>query len=155
LDLVIFALGPQRYAIAAAHVQEVVRAVAVARLPKAPTIIEGMINVRGRVVPVLNLARRLGYSGREVELSDHFVVARAAARLVAFRAHGTATLEHVEPGLIEDACAHVPGAAHVSGIAKLPDGLVLIHDLDTFLSVAEASALEDSLSEPDGERAST
>jgi purine-binding chemotaxis protein CheW len=104
---------------------------------------------------VLNLARRLGYSGREVELSDHFVVARAAARLVAFRAHGTATLEHVEPGLIEDACAHVPGAAHVSGIAKLPDGLVLIHDLDTFLSVAEASALEDSLSEPDGERAST
>lgn len=150
----IFPLGPQRYAIAADRVQEVVRAVAVARLPKAPTIVEGMVNVRGRLVPVLDLARRLDHPVREVELSDHFVIARATARLVAFRVHGAATLERVEPGLIEDARAHAPGAAHVSGIAKLPDGLVLIHDLDTFLSAAEAGAIEEALSQADREQAS-
>lgn len=151
----IFPLGPQRYAIAAGRVQEVVRAVAVARLPSAPPIIEGMINVRGRLVPVLDLARRLDLPVREVELSDHFVIARATARLVAFRAHGPATLERVEPSLVEDARTHVPSAAHVSGIAKLPDGLVLIHDLDTFLSAAEADALEEALSLMDSHEAST
>jgi purine-binding chemotaxis protein CheW len=154
MDLVVFALGPQRYAIAADHVQEVARAVAVARLPKAPAIIEGVINVRGRVVPVLDLARRFNHPIREVDLSDHVVIARTTARLVAFRAHGAATLEHVEPGLIEDARAHVPGAAHVSGIAKLADGLVFIHDLDTFLSAAEAGSLEDALCQADTQQAS-
>jgi purine-binding chemotaxis protein CheW len=155
LDLVIFPLGPQRYAIEAARVQEVVRAVAVALLPKAPSIVEGVINVRGRVVPVLDLARRLHHATREAELSDHFVIARATERLVAFRAQGTVTLEHVEPGLIEDARAHAPGAAHVTGIAKLPDGLVFIHDLETFLSVAEAGVLKKALSEAHTERATT
>jgi purine-binding chemotaxis protein CheW len=151
LDLVIFPLGSQRYAIAADRVQEVIRAVAIARLPQAPTVVEGMINVRGQLVPVLDLARRLDHAVREVELSDHFVIARATTRLVAFRAQGAATLERVEPGLIEDLRTYVRGAAHVSGIAKLPDGLVLIHDLDTFLSAAEAEALEEALSQADRE----
>lgn len=149
MTLVIFPIGPQRYAIEAARVQEVARAVAVAHLPNAPANVEGIINVRGRLVPVLNLGRRFGYADRQVELSDHFILARGSTRLVAFRAHGVATLERVDPALIEDVRAHVPGAAHVSGIAKLPDGLVLIHDLDAFLSAADAGALEQALSELD------
>lgn len=149
----LFPIGPQRYAIEADRVQEIVRAVAVARLPDAPPSVEGMINVRGRLVPVLNLGRRFGYPGREMELTDHFILARAATRLVAFRAHGAAALEHIEPDLIEEVRAHVPDAAQVTGIAKLRDGLVLIHDLDVFLSASEAGALDQALSQVDTERA--
>ncbi len=138
-DLLTFDLGSQRCAVALADVVEVVRMVAVAHLPGAPALVEGMINLRGRVVPVLDLRARFGLSPKTVELSDHLIIARARSRLVAIRVDGARALVTVAPGDVED--AESSGAA-VAGVAKLPDGLVLIHDLATFLSAAEAERLD-------------
>ncbi len=138
-DLLTFDLGSQRCAVALADVVEVVRMVAMAHLPGAPALVEGMINLRGRVVPVLDLRARFGLGATVIEVSDHLIIARARSRLVAIRVDAARALVSVGSGDIE--AAESTGAA-VAGVAKLPDGLVLIHDLATFLSAAEGERLD-------------
>lgn len=138
-DLLTFDLDSQRCAVALDNVVEVVRMVAMAHLPDAPPLVEGMINLRGRVVPVLDLRARFGLASKGVALTDHLVIARAGSRTVAIRVDRARALVDVGPG---DVDAAVSTGNAVAGVAKLPDGLVLIHDLATFLSTAEAVRLD-------------
>jgi purine-binding chemotaxis protein CheW len=71
--LVIFTLDEQRYALHLAAVERVVRMVELTSLPKAPEIVLGVVNVRGRVVPVVNLRKRFGLAERGIRLSDHIL----------------------------------------------------------------------------------
>jgi purine-binding chemotaxis protein CheW len=128
----------------------VVRAVSLTRLPRAPAIVEGAINLRGAVVPVLDIRARFRLAPRQVAPADHLVVAWAGERLVALRADRALDLTRFEPGDVEDARAALPEVGYVSGVAKLSDGLLLIHDLATFLSEAEAEDLDEALA-PTGE----
>lgn len=147
--LLVFELAGQRYGLELAAVQEVVRAVAVTRLPGAPPIVEGAINVRGRVVPVLDLRSRFGLPARELSSDEHMILARAGRRLVAIRADRTTWLVEVEADQVEEAAGVTPHLRHVAGVAKLPDGLILIHDLETFLTQAEAEALGQAVAASD------
>lgn len=140
-ELLVFELDDQRYALALACVQEVVRAVALTRLPGAPAIVEGAINVRGRVVPVLDIRSRFGLPPRRLDPDQHLILARAGARLVALRVDRVAWFLEVPATEIEDATRLTPTLQQIAGVARVGDGLVLIHDLETFLSAAEAEAL--------------
>jgi purine-binding chemotaxis protein CheW len=145
MDLVVFEIGGVRYALPAPAVSEVVRAVTVVPLPQAPPIVEGLINVRGALVPVLDVRTRFRLPAKAASHTDHLILAWAGPRLVAIRADRALDLARVEAGDVEDATTVVPDAEYVSGVAKLSDGLVLIHDLRTFLKVAEAVALDDAV----------
>jgi purine-binding chemotaxis protein CheW len=136
-----FEVDAQRYGIRATDVIEVLRAVTMVELPNAPRIVAGVVTVRGVVVPVLNLRTRFGLPPRRAELADQLIVAWAGERRIALPVDRAVDLVRVRPRDIEDAARLVPGMAHVAGMAKLPDGLMLIHDLRTFLSRAEADAL--------------
>src|SRR5437870_13646015 len=85
LEILVFEVGGQRYGLPAAEVREILRAVAIVPLPRAPAIIEGIINIRGTVVPVLDLRTRFRLPAKPVEPADHLVVAWAGERLVAVR----------------------------------------------------------------------
>ena len=146
LEVLVFEVGGQRYALRSREVRELVRAVTMVALPRAPAIIEGIINVRGTVVPVLDIRTRFRLPARAVAHTDHLILAWAGLRLVALRADRALDLARLEAS--EDARAIVPGADYVSGVARLADGLVLIHDLRTFLSQAEAVALDQALPAP-------
>jgi len=149
MDVLVFDLGGVRYALPTSDVSELTRAVTIVPLPKAPPIVEGIINVHGRVVPVLDIRARFGLPPRPLSYTDHLIVARAGARVVAVRADRALDLVHVVEQQIEDARHIAPGADYVSGVAKLADGLVLIHDLRTFLQEVEALALDEALSDID------
>lgn len=137
-----FDIAGVHYAIATAQVREVVRAVTIVPLPGVPPIVQGVINVRGRLVPVLDVRARFRLTRRPVAHTDHLILAEAGARLVAVPADRALALAHLDPSAVDDARAAVSGAEYISGVAKLPDGLVLIHDLNTFLRDAEADALD-------------
>ena len=79
---VVFSLDAGRYALPLATVERIVRAVEVTRLPSAPPIILGAIDVQGRVLPVFNIRRRFGLPERDIGPSDHFLIARSADRSV-------------------------------------------------------------------------
>ena len=116
-------------------------------LPRGPAIVEGVINLRGRVVPVLDIRARFGLPAKPLECSDHFVVADTEERLVALRVDRAIDLVGLDSADVEDVRGLIPGADYVSWVAKLPHNLVLIHDLRTFLSRAESAALAGALSE--------
>jgi purine-binding chemotaxis protein CheW len=137
-----FRLGELRLALPAAAVQEVTRAVAIVPLPKAPAVVEGVINVRGRLVPVLDLRRRFDLPANPIDLQQHLILANADARLVALRVDQVLDLTTVHDEDIEAATHVVPGAEYAEGIAKLPDGLLVIHDLARFLSLEEGRRLD-------------
>jgi purine-binding chemotaxis protein CheW len=152
LEVLIFELGGQRYGLPAADVQELVRAVALVPLPTAPAVVEGVMNLRGKIVPVLDVRQRFRLPPRALDPADHLIVARTEERLVALRVDRALDLVALDAEAIEAAKGAVPGVEYVAWVAKLPNNLVLIHDLRTFLSRAEAAALEEALPGQSGGR---
>lgn len=150
MSLLVFTLDDNRYALLAENVREVVRAVAIARLPKAPSIIEGVINVRGVLVPVLDIRRRFGLPARPLDPAQHLIVATAGGRTVALRVDRVHDLVDVRANDIEMAEPVAPGAEHVAGIARLAHGLLVIHDLEGFLALDEGARLEAALADREG-----
>ena len=140
-QFVVFVLDEQRYGLRLSAVERIVRVVDVTPLPQAPDIVLGVINMQGRVIPVINLRRRFGLAERAVTLSDQMLVARTARRSVALLAdavHGVFDC----PGEASVAAQELlPELARLEGVAKLDDGLVLIQDLDRFLSLDEEQTL--------------
>jgi purine-binding chemotaxis protein CheW len=143
--VVVFTLGDQRYGLSLSAVERVVHMVQVTPLPRAPAIVLGVVNVRGRVIPVLNLRRRFRLPERDFALTDRLVIARTARRPVALVADEVAGVLEYSALQIVEARDIVPGVEYTEGVVKLADGLILIHDLDSFLSLEEDAALEQSI----------
>jgi purine-binding chemotaxis protein CheW len=143
--LLTFELDEQRFGLPMADVREVVRVAAFVPLPKAPQVIEGVLNFRGSAVPVLDIRARFGLPSRAVRTSDHLVVARAGQRTAAIRVDRVTDLIEAATKDIEDVSVVTPASGYVAGVLKLPGDIILIHDLSTFLSAAEAAALDRSL----------
>lgn len=149
-ELLVLTLGRLRLGLRLTDVERIVRAVAITPLPKAPPITEGVIDVGGCIVPVVDVRGRFGQPESAVHLDDHFVLARAGNRTIAFRADGAVRLALVQGDSLHDA-RFVTGAAHVAGIAALSEGVVVITDLAEFLSDAEERALDAALHASDAE----
>lgn len=145
VHLLTFELDHQRFGLPMADVREVVRVAAFAPLPKAPQVIEGVLNFRGAAVPVLDIRARFGLPPRGVRTTDHLVVAQAGKRTAAIRVDRVSDLVEAATGDIEDVTAVTPHSGLVSGVLKLPGDIILIHDLARFLSEAEAADLDRSL----------
>jgi purine-binding chemotaxis protein CheW len=144
-EVLLFTLEDQRYALPSSDVQELVRAARLTPLPRAPDVVEGLLNLRGALLPVLDLRRRFRLPPRPLAPSDHFIVARAGERRVVLRVDRAEGLLALEPGVLDSTPSALPGVGYVAGALKLPEGLVLVHDLRTFLSEAEALALDTAL----------
>ena len=145
LQLIVFGLGEQRYALSLDAVERVVRAVEVTPLPGAPAIVLGAIDVGGCVLPVLNLRRRFLLPEREIGPSDQFLIAQIPGRAVALvidEAHGV--IER-ELSAVIGSERIVPGLEQFQGVVRLDDGLVLIHDLQKFLSLDETRTLNQAM----------
>jgi len=148
--LVIVEVEGQRYGLYVDAVREVVRAVTITPLPNAPAVVEGIINVRGTVVAVLDIRKRFDLPARALDSAQYFVLARAVERDVALRVDRPADVILLDAADVDQAEPILSRSRYVAGVAKLPDGLVLIHDLETFLSEAEAAAVDDALAGHEG-----
>jgi purine-binding chemotaxis protein CheW len=142
---VVFMLDDQRIALPLSSVDKAVRMVAITPLAKAPGIVYGIVNVQGRVVPVFDIRRRFRLPERELALADQLIVAHTAHRTVALAVDRVlGVIECPAQDLVAAECV-LPDLEYVAGIAKLKDGLTLIHCLDTFLSLGEETALNAAL----------
>lgn len=146
-QLVVFRLDQQRYAVPLVAIERVVRAVEVTPLPKAPAIVLGLIDMHGQVLPVLNVRRRFRLPNREIRPADWFLLAHTSRRMVALVVDASdGVIEASDADIIESARIS-PGVEGFPGVIRLPDGLVLVHDLEKFLSLDEARALDEALEE--------
>jgi purine-binding chemotaxis protein CheW len=146
---VVFTLDERLYGVRLSAVSRVVHAVEITPLPKAPPIVIGVINLGGRIIPVVNIRRRFRLPERDLELTDQLVVARASrhdaqedgGRLLAFVVDAVIGVQDLPAAETIAAETILPGLEHLEGVAKTEQGLVLIHDLGTFLSLEEEIAL--------------
>lgn len=138
-------VGGQRAALPATGVVELHPAVEHAALPNAPEVVDGLVNVRGTPVAVLDLRSRFGLPRRPPQVTDHLVLARVGSRTVALRVDRAVDLVTLAAADVH--AAVLLGGSALVGVATLPDGLLLIHDLDAFLSCSEAADLDAALQE--------
>lgn len=140
VGLLLFRLEGRRCAVRASAVAEVLAAVATSPVPRQPPYVAGVIDLRGTIVPVLDLRVRLGLPARPMELADQFVVVRAGERLLAL------WIDQVESFTSSDPAAWssgglVAGDRSLAGVAALSDGLATIHDVEAFAAQCEADAV--------------
>lgn len=140
--LVVFTLDEQRYALHLDVVERVVRVVETTQLPKAPAIVLGIANFRGLVVPVLNVRQRFRLPPREIHLNDQFVLAHTASRPVVLLVDRVVGVIERSAAALVPADKILPRVEYVEGVTILEDGLVLVHDLDGFLSLEEEDRLD-------------
>jgi purine-binding chemotaxis protein CheW len=146
-QLVVFRLGEQRYALPLVVVERVVRAAEVTSLPKSPAIVLGVIDVEGRVLPVLNVRRRFCLPERQISPADQFLIARTARRTVVLVVDEAQSIIERSPTEVVGEAQIVPGLDQIQGVVRLDDGLVLIHDLEKFLSLDEARVLDAAMNQ--------
>jgi len=155
LTILRFQVGSVCFGLRTHLVREIARAVPIVPLPAAPPVIEGVVNLRGTVVPMLDLRARFGLDARPIDPDDHMIFSNAGTRVAGFRVDRAMDIVSVPEELIDAARAVTPAAEYLEGFAKLADGLVLIHDPASFLSRAESSKLDEALGTvagPDGPR---
>lgn len=138
----VFLLDDQRYALHLSAIDRVVRMVHITPISSAPDILLGIVNLEGLVIPVMDVRQRFNLPERENSLSDRLIFARTQRRSVALIADTvTGVIECSEHSLIS-AERILPELAHVEGVIKFEDGMILIHNLDKFLSLEEEAALD-------------
>ena len=150
MQIIVFVLDDRRYALHLNAVQRILRIVDITPLPRAPDIVAGVINVHGLVVPVMKIRRRFGFPEREPRLTDHLIIANSSTRAVGLEVDTVLGLLGIAESEIVKAGQIVPATDYVEGVLKLPDGIVLIHDLDTFLSLEEEQTLEHAIQGAEG-----
>jgi purine-binding chemotaxis protein CheW len=131
-ELVIFAAGGRRWALPLAAVERVVAMVAIEPLPGGPPGVRGAVDVHGEVLPVLDLGVRLGEPPHPLDAGAQLVLARTARRRVALP---------VDESLGVLSLALRGASAPLAGLARLPDGLLAVYDLDAFLAAGEEDRL--------------
>ena len=147
--LVLFSLDEQTYALHHQVVERVLGAVEITELPQAPKVVLGVINMHGRIIPVLDIRQRFNRPPRALRLSDQFIVAATSRRVVAIIADRVINVVEYSSEQLTPAGEVLDGAAYISAIAKDTEGLILIHDLDSFLSLDESSQLDMAMGQLD------
>jgi purine-binding chemotaxis protein CheW len=143
--IVLFRLDDHRYALRLAAVTHVIRAVEITSLPDAPALVDGVIDVRGEIVAVFNIRRRLRLQERALHVDDQFILARTGARTVALVVDEVLGICTRRQSSLMNSGASRPGPAFIAGVISLDEGLALIQDLERFLSPAEEQALEQAM----------
>lgn len=140
-----FCISDLRVGVDIADVVEAVRAVEITSLPGAPKVVEGLIDYRGTVAPVFDLRLRLMGTHMDITPAHQLILVRSAGRLVALHVDTVTGLVDVDAAAVSTTASEIPGSSHVAGVAALPDGLLLIQDVATFLSAAERDTLDGAL----------
>lgn len=140
--LVVFTLAEQQFALPVGMVAQVVRAVAITPLPKAPAIVQGMLDFHGTIVPVMDIRRRLGLPSRPLSLSNQIVIANTPNRRFAFVVENIAGVATWGGAGFVAAPALVPGVEFLDGVVRNEEGLILVYDPDAFFLPEEHLMLD-------------
>lgn len=137
-----FFLAREEYGVDVRQVQEIRRVAEITSVPRAPEFVRGVINLRGRILPVLDLKRRLGLGEVQVERASRIVVVRLKERLLGLLVDGASQVLKVPLSRIEAAPEEVvqKGGDYIRGVAKLDDRLIILVDLERLLASELAAA---------------
>ncbi len=145
LQLVSFNIADEEFAIDILNIQEINRISEVTRVPNTPEFVKGVINLRGKVVPVIDLRLRLGQSATERNSNTRIIVFEVEGKIIGFIVDRVNEVIRINRSATEPQPSIVSGieAKYITAIAKLGERLLILLDLkaiislDTILDVSE------------------
>ncbi|WP_343384328.1 chemotaxis protein CheW [Candidatus Amarobacter glycogenicus] len=142
--VVIFRLADEYYALDIQTVQEIVRMQAITSIPGSDFWVEGITNLRGRVVPVVDLRKRCGVDSGEYTAETRIVVVSSSTGMVGLIVDAVSEVMRIPGDQVEQpsAIVSVPENTYLRGIAKLEDRLVSLMDLDGVLPASAEGEFE-------------
>ena len=152
LHLVTFRVGNELFGVPISAVQEIVRVPAIARIPQSPDFVEGVINLRGRIITVVDLRKRLGQPPASSENSEsghnkksRILVVEADGRLVGVIVDEVAEVLRLAESDVEPAPPMVAGLSnqYIKGVGKLKDDLLILIEIEKILTNEQLSAIDD------------
>ena len=146
IQIVVFELGDERYGLDIATVYEIIRHQPITAVPQAPAFVEGVINLRGRIIPVVDLRDRFGMGEGDLTKASRIVVADAGGTRVGLVVDGVSEVLMVPTDSVEPTPEVAANADHeyLRGIAKLGERLIILLSLDGLFGAAEQSALAEA-----------
>lgn len=143
LQVVVCELAEERYGLDIAKVFEIIRHQPITAVPRSPAFVKGVINLRGRIIPVVDLRDRFGMPEVEPTKETRIVVAESSATRVGLIVDSVSEVLLVPADAIEQTPEVAAGAdaEYLRGIAKLADRLVLLLELDGLFGIEEQTAL--------------
>ena len=135
-QLVIFDLASEYYGVDIGDVREIIRMQTITRVPGAPSFVEGLINLRGRVVPVVDLRKRLNLKVSEQTKDSRVVVVDIAGQNVGVIVDGVTEVLRIPNSSVEPPSDMVTGvdSDYLRGIAKLESKLIILLEMNKVLS---------------------
>jgi purine-binding chemotaxis protein CheW len=138
-QIVIFELGSEFFGADIAKVESIIKLQPITQLPHAPSFVEGVTNLRGKVLPVINLRKRFGLPAREIDKNSRIIVVSVDQIEVGMIVDEVSEVVTVPEGVVEAAPAIATSvdSSFIKGIAKLDQRLVILLDLSRILVADE------------------
>ncbi len=142
IQLVAFRLGREEYGVSILQVQEIKRMTDITRVPHTPEYIRGVMNLRGSVLPVIDLKNRLGLQPNEVTDDTRIVIVKVADLSVGLIVDAVSEVMAIEQASIENAQSVVSGVAanYLDGVGKLDNRLLILLNLEAIIGVNQEIA---------------
>lgn len=144
-----FKLENQEYALAVSDVSEILRMVAIARLPEGPECVAGIINLRGKIVPVIDLRRRFGMPGRDHTLTTPIIVARLEDVIVGLIVDRVSEVLTITDRCLEPASVALAEGHAIGSVAKVNDRLLFMISMNDLLTFEDRALLDGVLASED------
>ncbi len=143
LQLVTFSIGVEEFGVDILKVQEIIRTMEITKVPRAQDFVEGVINLRGKVIPIIDLRRRFGLDSKGHDKHTRIIVIEINNMIVGFVVDSVSEVLRVPAGTVEPPPPVVAGveSEYISGVGKLQDRLLILLDLDKLLSNEDMEAL--------------
>ena len=143
LQLVGFKLGKEEYGIDILKVQEINRIAEITKIPQSPDFVEGVINLRGNVIPIIDLRKRFHMPERTHDKQTRIVVGEIEGRTVGLIVDAVSEVIRLPANTIEPTPKIVSRdqADYITGVGKLEDRLLMLLDIDKILTGSDKEKL--------------
>jgi len=144
LQLVTFVVGTEEFAVDILLVQEINRMLPITRVPQSPQDVEGVINLRGRIIPVIDLRQRFKITNRETTQHSRIIVVEISGRTLGFIVDRVNEVLRIDSNIVEPPPSMVGGidTDYIKGVGKLEDRLLILLDLDRLFSAETLKGIE-------------
>ena len=151
-QLVVFDLADEGYGVDISSVREIIRMQEITKVPRAPEFVEGVINLRGKVIPVVDLRKRFGFPDSDATKDTRIVVVDIGGQDIGVVVDSVTEVLRIGADAVEPPSSVITTAdsEYLLGIAKLESRLIILLDLEQALSVMELARIKDEFEAVDG-----
>lgn len=144
VQMIHFVMGGDDYAVDIRNVREVINMCEITELPKTPEYVEGIINLRGEVIPIIDLRKKFGLLREQYTALTNIIVVEVAAKAIGVVVDSVSHVIRVEETAITAAPPMIGGLSgkYVSGVARLAERLIVVLDMEKVLTAREIIELE-------------